>query len=397
MAWAVLLLATACAASGCAVHDIDTAYGRRRGSTGGDSVNGTAVLAGMFEAAGHKVATRRYLSPRIHDYDVIVWFPDDFEPPDEEAQEFLEQWLQDGRNRTLIYVGRDYDAAVSYWESILPQAPPEQAVEVMRRLAKAKSQHDRDRAAMPASEDGRWFHVSGNHPPRSLGKRQAAPTLRGRWCDDGTIDPTRVDLHIRGRLEEPARPTESRTGGKFRSQVLLASQQDVLVRRITNTHWLDSRILIVTNGSFLLNLPLVEHEHRKLAGKLIAECGPATNKVAFLESGPGGPQVFEEEPGENYPTGFEAFTVWPIGAILLHFVVLGIVFLGTRVMIFGRPYELPRKPVSDFGNHIEALSNLLAPAQDHRYAERRLADYHDKVKRDAGASSSHATASGGTS
>ena len=144
----------------------------------------------------------------------------------------------------------------------------------------------------------------------------------------------------------------------------------------------------MTNGSFLLNLPLVEKEHRKLAGKLIAECGPG--KAVFLESDPMGPPVFEQEPGENHPTGMEAFTVWPIGAILLHFVALGILYIFARAAIFGRPQELPPEAVSDFGKHIHALGELLARTQDRRYARERLTYYHEKVKRDSAAVSEEA-------
>jgi hypothetical protein len=180
--------------------------------------------------------------------------------------------------------------------------------------------------------------------------------------------------------------------GQYRSKVLLASGELVLVREVTNTYWSSSKILVVTNGSFLLNWPLVEREHRKLAGKLIAECGPAPKKIAFLESSAGGPTVYKKEPGEGYPTGFEAFTVWPLGAILMHFIILGTVLLAGRIMIFGRPHELPRPPVSDFGHHIEALGDLIARTQDHRYAEQRLADYHDKVKRETGPPSSPSAA-----
>jgi hypothetical protein len=164
---------------------------------------------------------------------------------------------------------------------------------------------------------------------------------------------------------------------------LLVSRDDPLVWKLTNTYWNQGSVVVVNNGSFLLNLPLVEHEHRKLAGKLIAECGPPKKKIVFLESGSGGPPVYEEEPGENYPTGFEALTVWPIGAILMHFIVFGTVLLVSLMSIFGRPGDLPRVPVSDFGHHIEALGNLLARTQNQSYAAARLRDYQEKVRGDS--------------
>ncbi len=76
---------------GCSkTTSIDDTYGRRRAADGGNSVNGTRVLARMFEEAGNRVSTARRLSDRLDDADVIVWAPDDFEPPTVEQREFLE-------------------------------------------------------------------------------------------------------------------------------------------------------------------------------------------------------------------------------------------------------------------------------------------------------------------
>src|SRR5262245_57490415 len=71
-------------------------YGRRRGSGFSASASGTAALAEMFKAAGHRVKTFTRLSPKLKDTEVIVWAPDDFEPPGTEQREFLENWLGEG-------------------------------------------------------------------------------------------------------------------------------------------------------------------------------------------------------------------------------------------------------------------------------------------------------------
>lgn len=383
----------AVALAGCGVEDIDRTYGKRRGAEGGASVNGTAVLANMFERAGHRITTRRYLSPKLKkQYDVIVWAPDDFEPPADEVQEFLEDWLYEGEGRTLIYIGRDYDAAATYWKKVQLNAPPDQAVEVARRLAKARANFNSERSPLTDDDGCRWFGPRREGARRVIGKGAETTTrLSGTWSLDRSIDPTALEIEIQGRLDAPKKPPLDDDGYPLRSEVLLADGNDVLVRRITCDDWDEGQIIVVTNGSFLLNLPLVEQEHRKLAGKLIAECGPPGD-VVFLESGPMGPMVFDQEPGEDQPTGMEAFTVWPIGAILLHFVALGILYIFARAAIFGRPHELPREALSDFGRHINALGSLLARTQDYRYARERLSHYHEKVKRDSGAVSEGATA-----
>ena len=115
---------------------LPTAYGQRRGGEAARSVNGTAVLAEMFRKSGHRVTTTSRFSPRLNKFDVIVWVPDDFGPPDKEHRDYLEQWLNSDpyRTRTVVYVGRDYNAALDYWERVVPETPPAQAAEARHRL-----------------------------------------------------------------------------------------------------------------------------------------------------------------------------------------------------------------------------------------------------------------------
>ena len=216
--------------AGCGVKDIDDTYGKRRGAEGGPSVNGTAVLAEMFEEAGHRVVTKRFLSPRVHDHDIIVWAPDDFEPPEDDVQEFLENWLYEGEGRTLIYIGRDYDAAVTYWEKVQPNAPPDQAVEVARRLAKARADYNGARSAITKDEGCRWFEPRREGARRIVGKGSRMPAgLGGTWSEDPTIDHSALEIVIRGRLDAPATPPHSVGGYPLRSEVLLGAGDDVLV------------------------------------------------------------------------------------------------------------------------------------------------------------------------
>ncbi len=364
LAW--LLVTLTCAASGCRSEPFDATYGRRRGQPGGASVNGTAVLADMFRQAGYRVTSRRFLSPRMEQHDVIVWVPDDFGLPASDAVTFLEDWLQRGPQRTLIYVGRDYDAQIDYWERLRAEAPPEQAVEVLRRLARARAAHARPRARMPQDAGGDWFRMRSEAERRRIGEGSAEDSsLGGTWQEAEPVPADQVAPRLHGRLEPP--PPDS----PYRTETLLAADQDVLAYRLTRDEWPGSQLLVVANGSFLLNLPLVHAGHRRWAGRLIRDCGDA-GSVVFLESGSGGPAVLLQEPHDQHPTGLEAFTTWPLGAILWHFLALGIVFLFARLKIFGRPQELPPEPLSDFGYHVHALGELLASTEDEQYARCEL-------------------------
>jgi hypothetical protein len=369
-------------ASGCRPTNIDAVYGRRRGNPGSESVNGTAVLAELFELADHRVVTWRRLSPKLDQFQTIVWFPDDFAAPTQEQRKFLEKWLVDRAGRTLIYVGRDYNAAIAYWQKVQPQAPANQALEVARRLATVQAVHDRDRAEMPQRETCDWFTM------RRDAMRQTAGKLSGPWA--AGVDGSKCDMELNGRLEIPNEKEKKQwldrlDEGPLRQppkyEKLLACDGELAAGRITLTNWNTSQLIFVANGSFLLNLPLVNHEHRKIANHLIVSCGNP-GKVAFLESGKGGPPVYDKEPGANSPTGFEVFTVWPLGVILVHLTALGILACVSLFPVFGRPRELTARTSSDFGQHIEALGELLEKTGDREYAVQRLQTYHEHVRRE---------------
>jgi len=394
----VLMAAAVC--GGCFEERIDATYGKRRGASGGRSVNGTRVLADMFELAGHRVTTWTRLSPGLEQYDVIVWFPDDFNAPTRQQRYFLEEWLAAEDGRVLIYVGRDYDAEIAYWEAVQPSAPPQQAVEFARKLAEAKARHTSRRNAMKAESFGRWFVARRDRPKRKVFH------LEGPWAEG--MDASKTEIVVHSRLDPPdeadhaALGTEAEAEAEFVwevdeswkpwddvddelpafSEPLLFSENDMLVYKVTDYYWQSSRIYVVANGSFLLNLPLVNHEHRKLADQLIEACGDPPKRVAFIESGPGGPEVHEVEPHTRYPTGWEALTTWPLSAILLHAAIIGILYCFARFAIFGRPRHLPETEASDFGKHIEALGKNLQRSGDVSFARNRIEHYKNLIARE---------------
>jgi len=336
-------------------EELQTEYGRRRGPGSDRSVNGTAVLAELFEQAGHDVSGAHRLEPRLADQaDCIVWFPDDRRPPLPAVRDWRDGWLAARAGRTLIYVGRDFDAAAWYWERIAPEAPPEQQETIRRRAEAIRESMDVLRGQLPDSDDCDWFTLEPNHPTRRV------RTLSGEADWTAGVDPTRLDVELNSRLVPPA----------F-ADVLLASDGDALVSR--QTYGWGQRI-VVANGSFLLNLPLVNHEHRKLAAKLIDAIGPPSQNVVFLESGRAGPPI-GEEPLSGGSDGLAVFHVWPTNWILAHLVVVGVLFCAWRWPIFGTPREPEPEGRSDFGRHLDALARLLRATNDTAYAEARL-DYY---------------------
>ncbi|HVW39275.1 MAG TPA: hypothetical protein VHB99_18290 [Pirellulales bacterium] len=355
------LFVTTLLATGCE-DGINKIYGRR-GGLGADSVNGTAVLANMFQQAGHHVSTTSRLTPRLTERaEVIVWAPNDFSPPTPAVEKWFDEWWLESPGRILIYIGRDYDAAPDYWLSVQAAAPADQLPEIKRRLANDKSDYTAGRNAV-ANGKCDWFSVASRGNSRKVSSLSGDP----KWL--AGIDPKKLDIELRGKWT----PASA-------AQVVLASQQDALVTR-ERKH--AGELILVVNGSFLLNFPLVNHEHRKLAGKLIAEAG-TNQRVVFLESEAGGPSVLDEDPPDVPINGMEFFGVKPFSIVLLHLAFLGMIFCAVRFPIFGRPRELPPPPLSDFGRHVWALGQMLERTQDRAYALGRLLYYQQYVRREPG-------------
>jgi hypothetical protein len=255
-------------------------------------------------------------------------------------------------------VGRDFDAATWYWDAALPKAPANQATEFRTERANAKSHFFIQRSTIPKSQDCGWFTLDGQAKFRQVRSLQGEP----EWTDG--IDPSKVAIELNSRIVPPKG-----------AETLLESEQDVLVSRQL---WDESQMIVVANGSFLLNTMLVNHEHRKLASQLIAEVGPSPKTVVFLESYAGGPAIRADDAFPGMPTGMEIFHVWPTNWILLHLAIVGILFCFARYPIFGRPREPQPEDRSDFGRHIQALGEMLERSNDAGYAYERLLHYRQK-------------------
>lgn len=347
------------AAGGCA-SELDTSYGTTTAYWLSTSVNGVDVLSGVFTAAGHDVLTRRVIvTSAMANVQTVVWFPDDFAAPSEEACRWFDQWLAADPKRTLIYVGRNFDAAPTYWTKMVSRDAAKQK-EFYRR-ARGSAAGLQFRAGRPKEDELEclWFAIGRGAP-------HAAEDLSGPWMQG--IEPAKAEIEVSDTLKPVGR-----------SRRLLSSDNGPIVWRRVNFGPDQGKLIVVANGSFLLNAMLVNHEHRKLAGKVVAAAGPA-GRLVLLESGPGGPPI---DPPAGGSALARLFGAWPLNVILLQLAVLGIIFCFARWPIFGRPKTPPEATNSDFGMHVDAVGRLLARAHDRSYAVARLPENVDAAKADA--------------
>jgi len=363
-------------AGGCGQQsrELETEYGKRHGR----SINGTGVFADMFEANDFDVETSDRWSPRMERADVIVWFPDSYAPPSEETVKVIEEWLAGEGWRRLIYVRRDYDGESAYWKQVVDRVPAEQRSEVIRREAVAARDHFQRRQRIPEDKECNWFHVKRNDTPQKI------TNCRGIRVNDENLKITlQSEIELPGEVSEDWEPGTTHNGDYYYDADLFGNEK-VLIMRTNNYKWNENEIVVVANSSMLTNAALVNSENQIIADTLIADCQDfGLEHVVFLESDSDGLVVRKEDP--KHPTGLEPFTVWPINALIIHLMILGILFCFAWFPIFGRARKLPEANTADFGKHLDALTRLLWRRQDATKARWQIDQYHARARKESGA------------
>jgi hypothetical protein len=342
-----LVLAIAGLLGGCAGQDVETTYGRSFGR----SVNGTAALAEWLRSRGHEVRAVARLDDRLRDRaDVLVRFAPYPGPPERREALWYDDWLRAAAGRRLVYICRDYDAEADYWRNARDRLPADaesnRRSRIESRLSRAEGWVTRlpDRPKEPADSE-LWFEVPAS---------KTAPTLcrglSGPWADQ--IDPAAARI---SRHEVPRVTVET---------ILLEGDGHPLVIqwRLEN-----AAVLVVANGSFLLNASLLEPARRPLAQRLVDWIGDSPRRVVFVDG--------------SFVMGLDggASDLWPrvpelewIGA---HMLALGLIACLARAVRLGRPRPEPASGVERPSAHAEALGDLLARTGDRAMAQSLLDQY----------------------
>ncbi len=331
--------------------EVDVTYGTM-GRLGRKSINGTWVLAEMVRRSGHSVSRNTRLSTMLKDQaDCLIWFTADATVPHESVITWLEDWLKAKPGRTLIYVGRHFEATPLYWKKLLErfadQYDPLRQKEIARRQTLEEGYL---RLLSNVEGSCAWFSIK----PLAEVVRPKSLEMHPHWRVP--INPQDLEIELRSTMI-PAQDAE----------VLVRSGKHVLVARLKRNQ---SQILLVNNGSFLLNMMLVNREHRKLAGRLVGaidEVGPpGPKRVCFLELRPGY-QVMTGPTRE--PSPYRFLTVYPLSVIVLHLFLLGVLFALARFPRLGRGYEPDLVLRTSFDAHLTAMARWLRRSRDHRFVQ----------------------------
>jgi hypothetical protein len=338
-------------------------YGRKSGQGYKGSVNGTQALIETIEKYGYSVGVRSSISPKISRYDTVFWFPDTFNGPSARVEERLTEWLEGKSRRTLIYVGRDYDAASEYWHDLAQSYSGAQQAIALRQWSLHRSEHLRRRQRKDLKSCS-WFSLeNGSEGPIS--------SLTGNLVGvDTTVQPTERTGGIR-LVHPPASPTR-------RVKTLLSADGQPFIFEIVWPN--QSRVVVVNNGSGLLNYPLLTSGQSTTA-EIVMEYLPDVGDVLFLESGERDLQIVS---GDGPPTMWAWMREKPLNYILPHFIVLGIIACFAFFPILGRPRRGVRKATTSFRRHISAIGGLLKNSSDFEQAKQSVEYYRKHIKRETG-------------
>ncbi len=401
-------------ATGCSRFSIE--YGKSKGISGRQSLNGFGGLRQAFKSAGFDSRDITRLTDRVRRSDVIVWTPQEFGPIPPNVTRWFENWLQEG-DHALVYVIPDSGSEVDYWREASRLAPPDQRLEYRKSAARAINQRAAWRLNRRAVPSNGWFSVSpsvsqvnpvsDDHsvdtelkltayqiPVPPANSANSAGTATGgatgtavnpgpRFGGIGANGPNSIGI-------VPSTTTATKTNVVFESELSNAKGETV-VATIQSERWDQSRVVVVAGGSMLTNFALTRLAGRELADQIIESSnasvmndanadGSELPKVGFLTTDWSGISVSERKPGAPIASGMELLTVWPVSLVTIHGILLGLVVCLTLMPIFGRPRRLRRVDHSDFGDHLDAVAALMRKAGGEGFARQRISEYFKRIR-----------------
>ena len=335
--------------SGCG-SDLDATYGKSRGT----SLNGTSVLTTMLRDSGHEVRTAIRLNQELAEWaGGIVRFAPYPGPPARDEAVWYRNWLAAEPDRWLIYVVRDFDTVAEYWKSVRDDLTDSSAVS-RRAEAEEKRSAAADwvaklpKKAKPAADLGEWFETQTEwNPPRVCSK------LSGPWAAEVDARAAALTVH------EPLKSA--------RGFILLEGDGKPLVidKAIGR-----GNVLMIANGSFLLNEAVVNPARRPLAEHVIRWAARNAKQVALVE----GAFVLGGEAAT--PTIWDLLRRIPsLRWVAIQVGLAALLASLARAPRLGRPRPAPPSGADRPAEHALALGALLARAKAAPEARELLENY----------------------
>ncbi len=351
---------------GCGDSSIETSYGRSRGV----SVNGIGTFMELLRQRGHPTKPALRLTPELEVWaDVLVRFTPDTGGLRNMEAAWYSRWLQGRPGRLLVYVLNDYSAEVDYWDELLKTTltvTDHQRATTKRNLAsskpkirpfstkaKAKPKNPWDEVDDGPADPAVWFEaVEGNGPG-------TAKTLEAPWSEG--VDASKAAIYLSRHFKIPdENPPE----------ILLEADGKALA--IAWSLHQGGQVLVIANGSFLLNGTLLNKARRPLTERVldwIDERGTNT-KIASVE----GFYVSEQEPPQRGL--YDLAQTPPFDWILAHMLVLTLLGAFALAPRLGRARDpISTRDADRPAAHPEALGSLMKRSVPPEQAREILATY----------------------
>lgn len=428
----VLALGAILATTGCR-QEVQTSYVPP--PTYDKSLNGISVFNDMITRRGHALRTGTTTNSYAKNGDVLIWFARQTGCPTNETVRKIESWLEAKPGRTFVYVGRAFESTVDYWSVVEDMAPTDadrqkiatRKSEANRRqqgfLAKPRiGQKDENGENDGADIDGVDMDDSNATTPeiKESETDQKTKGLPESWAvlldsDDSRIGSnTKCDWFVTSLRERSYRVTAVSGDANWTDGIDAGNLQltcfedwefadDIEPLLIVDGETVEtkgdpqpvngqtfvgrkkigrSQAIFVSNAGFLLNYPLVNHDHRKLAGRLIDDLGEPKKRVfAYIGFSELDIEKTSEVSDESPHVLLTLLHIWPLSIILCHVIVLCAAFCFYKWPIFGRPKRSREIQVADFSKHIDAYAAMLAEAKDDDYAIRQITEAYDRQRR----------------
>ena len=353
-------LALAIGLAGCGAPEVETTYGRSRGQ----SINGTNTLSELIRDRGHPTRVAIRYNEVLADWaQVVVRFAPYPGPPSRAEADWLGEWLNSGPGRKLVYVPRDYEANTEFWARMLAATPPGTAAADRQRIQARRDEVRQAAGDQPAKAEHPaavrdWFGTEPTNKPRPA-EVTVCRQLAGPWADG--VDPGSASL-----------PAHEAIQADNNEDVLLTGDGKKLVVawNYSNDESQDGSVLVVANGSFLLNAALLNPARRPLATRVVDWIGAGSSHVALVE----GAYVLDE-PGAGSSSTFHLLTVEPFGWIAAHLAVFGGLLGLAIATTLGRPRPEPLGEIERPSAHPVALGAILARTRQEAVARELITTY----------------------
>ena len=368
--------------SGNASPSVQTKYGKVNEQP--RSINSTSLFAERLEELGYDITVRNRISPKINEFNTIFWFPENIRCPSDKATKAIEKWMDQGYgSKTLVYVGADYRADEDYYQAAQKRVSPELKTESQRLLAEAqlatqirRNNWRDDFWPGESNIDCDWFDIEVIKP------RKHSNLLTGPMADNASFS-VAPELP----LEVMMSPKNSTAKWEVKS-LLTVDGEDMVYRLSDKNPYATNQVIVVQNGSFLVNLAAADPSKQALADQLIAEA------LSLSEEGQHGlgfgfsEQMLILESEYEIPvrnTDFVNQNSWawiaeePLCYIVPHALLWGVLFCFVYFPIFGRPKRTPKRSTATFRNHINAIAKQLSKSSSKEHARRTIEQYQESV------------------